>query len=82
VNKTEKVIKKFGTWAVTEYGIEHLIDPVYEIHKNQVHMDNNHYTWKNHMADKNWGNLTDFNTAHDYAMQLWPKDGLSKEMKR
>lgn len=72
--KLNKVIKKYGSWAVTEYGIEHVGRLEYFIGKEVIHNSQGFgRTWKDHMSEKRWVNQGDFNAAHDYAMRLWPK---------
>ena len=60
------VIRCFGQWAVTEYGLENLSGPdSYEIDKAALH----HAWWSEHMAEKNWVNRADFDAALDFARE-------------
>lgn len=59
------ILRQFGTWAVTRYGVECLTF-YYPIEQERV----NETDWTQHMAEKNWVNPSDFNAALDYARQL------------
>jgi hypothetical protein len=61
------VIKAFGQWAVTDFGIE-CTQYSYFFQGARV-WDSD---WKLHMADKSWVNLRDFVMALDFARETWP----------
>ena len=58
------IIKQFGTWAVTEYGIECLVQ-YYPIDKAWLIEPD----WVEHVCDKRWVNASDFVAAYNYAME-------------
>lgn len=70
--RTSKVIKKFGTWAVTRYGVESLTHfyPIEKSRVNEKHNDGT-YAWEDHMVQKNWVNMEDFTTAINYAREYF-----------
>jgi hypothetical protein len=71
--RTAKIIKSFGSWAVTRYGVESTTT-LYPISKDRVHEENSHgYTWEKHMSQKNWVKMNEFNDAIRYARELWPE---------
>jgi hypothetical protein len=53
-----KVLKRFGTWAVTTYGLECLTDP-YWIEAARL----SEPYWSQHMANKTWVLVEDFEPA-------------------
>jgi hypothetical protein len=58
------IIRAFGQWAVTQFGVENLRGPCnYDIGKAAV----GHPWWSDHMADKNWVNKADFGAALSFA---------------
>ena len=60
------IIKRFGTWAVTTYGVECLSDK-YDFSMDRVDEPD----WVNHMREtKNWVNMRDFEAALSYAREL------------
>lgn len=60
-----KIIKRFGSWAVTNFGLDHLGHPQYQIDKNQLFTTD----WIRHMGEKRWVNKSDFKSAYDAAIQ-------------
>lgn len=62
-----KTVKKFGRWAVTEVGIEHLGLPSYEIDKAVLFAAD----WLAHMAEKRWVKMDDFARAHNFAISYY-----------
>ncbi len=60
-----KIIKRFGSWAVTNFGLDHLGRPRYEIDKDQLLSTD----WVTHMGDKNWVNKTSFKAAYNAAIE-------------
>jgi hypothetical protein len=59
-----KIIKKFGSWAVTDLGVEHLGKPGYEIAKEAFWSND----WVAHMSQKRWVSLTDFGASFEFAL--------------
>ncbi len=59
------IIKRFGTWAVTNYGVECLAC-YYPIELERV----DELDWLMHMQDKVWTNMNDFEVALLYAREL------------
>jgi hypothetical protein len=73
--RTHKIIKEFGTWAVTTYGVESLQFPFsYAIKKDRINENENGYTWEKHMEQKNWVNINDFKTAMNFAREYFVKN--------
>jgi 5-methylcytosine-specific restriction endonuclease McrA len=68
-NDASPILHQFHSWAVTEYGIEHLGDAYYPIEKDRVHESD----WARHMADKGWVRMRDFLAALDHARSIWPE---------
>jgi hypothetical protein len=68
----EPIYWKGRQWAVTSYGIE-ARDGKYPIKGECVWEDNNDYGWVEHMAEKEWVDLTDFVEALRLARARWPK---------
>lgn len=64
----------FGTWAVTEYGVECLTS-YYPIPMDRI----NEMDWSRHMSDKNWVVVEDFDAALRYAREAYnsPKNGAA-----
>jgi len=64
--KRRGIIKAFGTWAVTTYGLETLVAPCdYDINKGMLAC-----VWlRDHMHSKNWVNRVDFDMALRFARQ-------------
>jgi hypothetical protein len=50
-----QVIEQFGTWAVTDYGIE-CLERYYVIEKQRLHEND----WPLHMSEKTWVDMYDF----------------------
>ncbi len=62
--KRTGMIRAFGQWAVTEYGIENLSGPCrYDIDKSTL----GHPWWSDHMREKNWVVASDFDAALTFA---------------
>lgn len=59
------IIKRYGTWAVTIYGVESL-SAHYPIHIDRVDEED----WINHMQRKIWTIMPDFVAALSYAREL------------
>jgi len=68
--KTSKIIKTFGTWAVTMYGIECLTD-YYPIEKRDIKRKKGEVSWEKHMSGKTWVKIEDFRQALEYAKEIW-----------
>lgn len=49
------IVKQFGTWAITEYGLE-CVTTYYPIEKERL----GEADWTDHMAGKDWVILKDF----------------------
>jgi len=60
-----KIIKKFGDWAVTDLGVDHIGDPSYEIDKECLLT----VDWVNHMKVKRWVNINNFTRAFNFALK-------------
>jgi hypothetical protein len=60
------IIERFGTWAVTTYGIE-CLERYYPIEFEQVDESD----WLDHMKGKTWVDIGDFAEALFYARQLY-----------
>ncbi len=57
------IIRAFGTWAVTEFGLENLSGPCsYDIGKAALGAP----WWSDHMREKTWVNGADFDAALDF----------------
>jgi len=64
--KRRGIIKCFGQWAVTQFGLENLSGPCdYDISKAAL----GHPWWSDHMREKNWVNGADFDAALQFARQ-------------
>ena len=62
------IVKTFGSWAVTLYGIEHLQEP----HKvYRPYLFGNIELWVEQMSEKRWINLTDFAMAFEYGRKFF-----------
>lgn len=59
------IVKRFGTWAVTTYGVECLVTE-YPIAMDRVY----ELDWLRHMHEKTWTNMVDFAGALSYAQEL------------
>ena len=62
------IIQRFGTWAVTTYGLE-CLSVYYAIEFHRV----NETDWIEHLATKKWAVLEDFARALRYARELQEK---------
>lgn len=62
------IIKRFGTWAVTTYGLECLAIQ-YEIELERVDEED----WIDHMRRKTWVNMADFEKALSFAREFKSK---------
>ena len=60
-----KTIRRFGTWAVTELGLDHVGNPTYEIDANRLMEPH----WLQHMSAKRWVNMGDFTKAYNFALK-------------
>lgn len=60
------VVKRFGDWVVTTYGIE-CLKIYYPIELSRV----NESDWVRHMSEKEWVKIRDFAAALDYAKDLY-----------
>lgn len=68
----EPIYWKGRQWAVTSYGIE-ARNGKYLIKGERVWEDNRSYGWVEHMAEKEWVDLSDFVEALRLARARWPK---------
>lgn len=59
------IIKRFGTWVVTTYGVE-CLSTHYPIEIERVYEQD----WLDHMRRKTWTNMVDFEEALSYAQEL------------
>ena len=59
------IIKRYGTWAVTTYGVE-CLSTNYPIEMDRV----DEQDWLDHMRGKSWPIMPDFATALSYAREL------------
>ncbi|WP_181357759.1 TIR domain-containing protein [Stenomitos frigidus] len=59
------IIKHYGTWAVTTYGVE-CLSTYYSIEMSRV----DELDWLDHMQSKIWTNMPDFAGALSYAREL------------
>lgn len=67
--RTSKVIRKFGEWAVTTYGIERCLKIPYAIEKKRLSED-----WEYHMRESKssqWMNHNEFERALDFARKYF-----------
>lgn len=65
----EVVIQQFGTWAVTDYGMECLVQ-FYPIEKRRLRESD----WVRHIAGKRWVDMADFTDCYDAAIAYhYPK---------
>lgn len=67
-NDISPILKIFGTWAVTSYGIESLTQ-YYPIDKERIH----ELDWVHHLNGKRWVNISDFTDALIYARNHFAK---------
>jgi hypothetical protein len=74
---TSRVIKNFGTWVVTSYGIECLTD-YYPIEKKEIY----DIDWERQIREKMWSVPEDFNRALEFAREHWPKKKFIPKHKR
>jgi hypothetical protein len=59
-----RIIRRFGQWGVTRFGLENLSGPCqYDIGRSAL----GHPWWSDHMADKRWVVRADFDAALDFA---------------
>lgn len=65
-----KIIEKYGDWAVTKYGLEHLGRIPYEIHKSRLWEQD----WIPHMEEKNWVSMPYFIAALKAAQKYHEKE--------
>ena len=56
------VIKRFGTWAVTTYGVE-CLSSYYPIARYRLNHGSPHYPWERHLAGKVWVVQEDMESA-------------------
>lgn len=59
------IIKRYGSWAVTTYGVE-CLSTSYPIEMSRV----DELDWLDHMRGKNWTNMPDFSGALSHAREL------------
>ena len=62
--RTSKVIKRFGQWVVTTYGIE-CVDGKYAIRKHDLKAG----FLEKHICEKNWVVASDFRDALQWARE-------------
>lgn len=70
-NNVSEILYRFGTWAVTSYGLESLTYP-YTIEKENLfktYGKNPTLDWNHHMSEKNWVDWHDFNLAFAMAKE-------------
>ena len=60
------IVIRFGTWAITDYGVECLTHH-YPVAKTRVH----ELDWVTHMKVKKWVNIYDFGLALHRARLIW-----------
>src|SRR5882724_1270086 len=60
------IVKRFGAWVVTTYGIE-CLQNYYPIEFSRV----NESDWVRHMSGKVWVNIREFASALDHAKHLY-----------
>jgi len=66
--RRQKVVRQFGQWCVTAFGVENLNGPCrYDISTAAL----GHPWWSDHMADKNWVDRADFDAALRFARQYF-----------
>lgn len=64
-----KIVKQFGTWAVTEYGLECLAH-YYPIDRERIFSkDKATWDWPRHMSTKRWIDMSDFLDAYASARE-------------
>ena len=69
--KTSKIIKEFGEWAVTEYGIE-CLSRYYPIEKTRLDA----IDWIPHVTQKTWlTRPSDFIKAYEFAKEYFKNNG-------
>jgi hypothetical protein len=61
-----RIVQRFGTWAVTDYGVECLAYE-YFIEKHRLKESD----WIDHMKTKNWVNIYDFISALEAARKIY-----------
>jgi hypothetical protein len=73
--RTSKVLKSFGQWVVTTYGLECTTTP-YPIDRRRL----GERTWRAHVCAKEWVDRASFEPALDYARQVHRKPCLGPEL--
>jgi hypothetical protein len=71
------IIRRFGTWAVTTYGIECLA-AYYPIERKRLHENKEIGGWVKHLYGKRWVILGDFKAAFDFACKSKTASNLLK----
>ena len=61
-----KILAVYGSWAVTDYGVECVKDHIYDIQKERLSEMN----WVRHMLGKNWVDMRDFCSAYYKGREL------------
>ena len=61
----DPIIRRFGSWAVTTYGVESLVS-YYPIDLSRI----NEPYWLEHMSEKNWVDVREFAAALEFARDL------------
>ena len=65
-----KVIKDFGQWSVTSYGLECLKPFHYHINKSALRTEENYKFWLDHIPQKNWCDIRSFKPALKAAVKF------------
>lgn len=64
-----RIIAQFGTWAVTEYGLEHISGNHYHI-TSGICVDETLDKWLRHIQEQTWADVDDFAQAFIVAKQI------------
>ena len=78
------IVRQFGTWAVTAWGLESLTE-AYDIPAEELWSTDNPIGWEGHVTAKIWVNPRDFlpalRAAREYhAGRLWPLTDLERRI--
>jgi hypothetical protein len=64
-----RVNSQFGDRLLTDYGLENVIYPWYEIPVSRLWEGEGYYSWVEHVRVKRWVNIDDFTNALQAARQ-------------
>jgi hypothetical protein len=74
--RTSKVLKDFGQWVVTTYGVE-CTENYYPIEKRRLWENEGSHPWEQHMAEKIWVHNVAFARAMAWARERFAESKTS-----